>query len=224
MRSSLVLRGWGHVTQALDRSSFLETIVSLGVIHGKWQKLEAKEISWFMTLRTLALAQLDPEAKAYSGSLFSLCVSLPQLPTHTAVRAWPHPAWSSFHGVCPGTSSRHPWMALIVFMPEEGMEEKRDGFSIDISGLGKPFTNLFVGCVFAWTTNGDHQPGLTWFCALSCGRGRWSLQMGLLEKWKESCSGQRRGCRASKIKSPTPLNKERAYSLLSRKCSHCFEM
>ena len=124
MRSSLVLRGWGHVTQALDRSSFLETIVSLGVIHGKWQKLEAKEISWFMTLRTLALAQLDPEAKAYSGSLFSLCVSLPQLPTHTAVRAWPHPAWSSFHGVCPGTSSRHPWMALIVFMPGVRVRKK----------------------------------------------------------------------------------------------------
>ena len=40
-------------------------------------------------------------------------------------------------------------MALIVFMPEEGMDEKRDDFSIDISGLRKPFTDLFVGCVFA---------------------------------------------------------------------------
>lgn len=45
MRSSLILHGWGHVTQALDESFFLETNVSLGVIHGKGQKLEAKEIS-----------------------------------------------------------------------------------------------------------------------------------------------------------------------------------
>lgn len=40
-------------------------------------------------------------------------------------------------------------MALIVFVLEEGMEGKRDGFSIDISSLGKPFTDLFVVYVFA---------------------------------------------------------------------------
>lgn len=48
---------------------------------GTEKQLKSKEISWFLTLRVRALAQLDPEVRDYCGSLFFLCLCLcPSLP------------------------------------------------------------------------------------------------------------------------------------------------
>lgn len=54
----------------------------------------SKEMSWVVTRRVLALAQLGPEVQESSKSSFSLSLSLS--PPHTAVQSWPHSAESSF--------------------------------------------------------------------------------------------------------------------------------
>lgn len=130
----------------------------------------------------------------------------------------------------PRTSSRHPWMALRVFVLEEGMEGKE----MLLASISQVLGNLLLTSLWAVSLpeplTGITNQGWLGLCPFLWQRetvltdgagGKMKGELLRAEAWM--WSKQNQVPHTIKLRSVN-RTKERAYSLLSRDCSHCFEM
>lgn len=215
------------VPQTLDRPFFPEINVLVGFIHGKGQKSNwspRKLVGSWHWGSELWHSWIQRSETIVGLCSFSVSVSVPLSHTHCCLGLTPFCIQ-----LLPRGSHRNqlqtPLDGSQSFHARGRGREKKEVVSAALSQIfEKPFTDIFVSCVFCWTANWGQRLGLTWVLYPFRWKREASLQMGPVQKRKGSChGGKTHGWRESRLKSPTPPRSGVEKGTRKRRTACCIE-